>query len=134
MRLKVSITITMFQLRPRAPRQPAQGVQTGPPLLSWAPPGTGGFSPALRTRVRGWGWAPDPPAQPWGGASPAGRGLLTSPSITLGRTWASVSEGENWGLSLLQSLAGGSQDLTTAARKTQNPEICVLDSQIIFFF
>ena len=82
-----------------------------PPVL--ALPGTGGISPALRTAVRG-------------GARPAGRGLGTGsvwalhlgPSITLGRTWASVSGGENWRIPLLQSLAGASRDLTTAARET----------------
>ena len=59
----------VFQLRPRAPRQPAQGVQTGPPLLSWAPPGTGGISPALRTMVRGGAGPQTPQHSP--GVGPA---------------------------------------------------------------
>ena len=82
---------------------PSQGSQAACPGGSDrpSPPGLGPsryrrHQSRHQERGEGRGWAPDPPAQPWGGASPAGRGLGTGsvwgphlcPSITLGRTWA----------------------------------------------
>ena len=82
----------LFQLRPKATRQSAQGVQTGPPLRSRGSRYRGRQS-SLRTAVKGRGRAPDPAAQPWGRAGPAGRGLSTGrPQPFLGRTLPRVSE------------------------------------------
>ena len=126
MRLKVSITITMFQLRPRAPRQPAQGVQTGPPSPVLGPSrytrlqshpqvgGEGRGRPQTPQHSPGVG-----PGLQGGGSAQAQCGLLTSAPAS---PWAGRGQcvlGENWGIPACQSLAGDLNDqvghvLTTA--------------------
>ena len=101
MHLKGSITITMFQLRPRAPRQPAQGAQTGPPLLAWVPPGTGGISPALRSGVRGGAGPQTPQHSPGAGPALQGGGSSPPPQHHLGRTWPVCLATVSWGDSSL---------------------------------
>ena len=97
MHLKGSITITMFQLLPRAPRQPAQGAQTRPPLLSSAPPGTGGISPAIRSGVRGGAGPQTPQHSPGAGPALQGGGWAQAdPSPSWAEPWSVCLRTVDW--------------------------------------
>lgn len=94
----------VFQLHPRATRQPAQEVQTGPPLLS-LPFQVQEASVPLRTMVRG-GTGPRPPSTALWASQPCREGAPaqaqvwqsspcpTSPWVTLGRVSGEWTLGE----------------------------------------